>query len=61
MQGNLIEDNVPGGAKSIVATQSPTFIVFDADPVHFEQTVMQKVIAFFRHLFTVLANGFVGW
>lgn len=61
MQGNTIEENVPGGEKRIVAAQSPIYIVCDADPVHVEQTCMQRVIAFFKHLFTVLANGFVGW
>ncbi len=61
MQGNIIEDNVNGGVKRIRATQDPIYIVFDADPVNVEQNIMQKVVTFFKHLFRVLANGFVGW
>ena len=60
MQGNRIEENVSGGVNRIGATQSPVYIVCDADPVNVEQSFTQKVITFFRHLFTVFANGFVG-
>ncbi len=61
MQGNIIEDNVQGGVKHISASPSPVYIAFDADPVNEELTFMQKVIAFFKHIFRVIANGFVGW
>ena len=61
MQGNIIEDNVQGGVKRISASPSPVYVAFDADPVNVEQNFMQKVIAFFRHMFRVIANGFVGW
>lgn len=61
MQGNLIEDNVSGGVKRMEATQSPFYIVCDADAVHVEQSFMQKIITFFMNLFRLLANGFVGW
>ena len=61
MQGNIIEDNVQGGTKRIAAAPSPIYIVSDADPVKVEQSFIQKVIAFFKYIFSVLANGFVGW
>ncbi|MBQ7541394.1 MAG: hypothetical protein IJT44_03770 [Clostridia bacterium] len=61
MQGNIIEENVPGGVKHIGAAQSPIYIVSDSDPVKVEQSFMQKVITFFVHIFRVLANGFVSW
>ncbi len=61
MRGNIIEDNVPGGVKRIGATPSPIYIVFDDEPVNVEQNFIQKVIAFFKHIFNVLKNGFVGW
>ena len=61
MQGNLIEENGSGGVKRVDASQSPIYIVCDADAVNTEQTLLQKVAAFFMHLFRVLANGFVGW
>ena len=61
MQGNIIEDNVKGGVKRIRATQSPIYIAFDAEPVKVEQNFIQKVAAFFKHIFRVIANGFVGW
>ena len=61
MQGNIIEDNVQGGIKRISAAPSPVYIAFDADPVNVEQIFLQKVIAFFKHIFRVIANGFVGW
>lgn len=61
MQGNIIEDNVQGGVKRIGATASPIYIVCDSDPVNVEQNFRQKVITFFKHIFRVLANGFVGW
>ncbi len=61
MQGNIIEDNVPGGVRRIRATQSPIYIVFDAEPVKVELNFIQKVAAFFKHIFKVIANGFVGW
>ena len=61
MQGIIIEDNVPGGVKRIAAAQSPIYIVSDSDPVKVEQNFVQRVIAFFKNLFMVFANGFVGW
>lgn len=61
MQGNVIEENVQGGVKRISATASPIYIVCDSDPVVIEQNFMQKVVAFFKHIFKVIANGFVGW
>lgn len=61
MHGNVIEENVHGGVKRIGATASPIYIVCDSDPVIFEQNFIQKVISFFKHIFKVLANGFVGW
>ena len=61
MQGNIIEENVKGGVKRIRATQSPIYIAFDAEPVKVEQNLIQKVFAFFKHIFRVIANGFVGW
>lgn len=61
MQGNIIEENVQGGEKRITATPSPVYIAFDSDPVNVEQTFIQKVAAFFKHIFRVIANGFVGW
>ncbi|MBR0120690.1 MAG: hypothetical protein IJM10_02765, partial [Clostridia bacterium] len=61
MQGNVIEDNSPGGEKRIVATQSPVYIVCDSGPVSVERNFMQRVIAFFVNIFKVIANGFVGW
>lgn len=61
MQGNIIEDNMPGGVKRIGATQSPIYIVCDSDPEKAELNFIQKIIAFFKHLFRVLVNGFSGW
>ena len=61
MQGNMIEENAPGGVNRISASQSPIYIVSDSDPVKVEQNFMQKVIAFFKAVFMALANGFVGW
>ncbi len=61
IQGNVIEDNVKGGVKRIHAAQSPIYIAFDAEPVKNEQSFIQKVAAFFKHIFRVIANGFVGW
>ena len=61
MQGNIIEDIVQGGVKRIRATPSPIYIAFDADPVNVEQNFIQKVITFFKHIFRVIINGFVGW
>ena len=61
MQGNIIEDNVPGGENRISATQSPVYILCDSDPVIAELNFMQKVIAFFVDIFRILANGFTGW
>ena len=61
MQGNIIEDNVPGGEKRIGAAQSPVYIVCDSDPVNAEQNFMQRVIAFFVNIFRIIANGFTGW
>lgn len=61
MQGNVIEDNVQGGVKRIGASPSPVYIVFDADPVTAELNFLQKVIAFFKAVLRVIANGFVGW
>ena len=61
MQGNIIEDQVTSGVKRITATQAPVYIVIDADPVSVEQNFLQRVVTFFRQLFRVIANGFVGW
>ena len=61
MQGNKIEENAKGGVKRIRAAQAPVYIAFDADPVNVEQNIFQKVAAFFKQLFGVIANGFVGW
>ena len=61
MQGNVIEDNVQGGVKRISAAPSPIYIAFDSEPVKVEQNFIQKVAAFFKHIFRVIANGFVGW
>ncbi|HBL40683.1 MAG TPA: hypothetical protein DDY98_03575 [Ruminococcaceae bacterium] len=61
MQGNIIEKDVQGGVKQIGASPSPIYLVFDSDSASIEQNPMQKVIAFFRYIFRVLANGFVGW
>lgn len=60
MQGNVIEENAQGGVKSIGVTPSPIYIVFD-DVGAAEQTFIQKAVAFFKHIFTVLKNGFIGW
>ena len=61
LQGNVLEETATGGVKRIRATQSPVYLAFDADPVQAEQSVLQKVAALFRHLFRVIANGFIGW
>ncbi len=61
MQGNIIEENVPGGTKQISASPSPVYIAFDGDPVNTEQNILQIIIAFFKNIFRVIANGFVGW
>lgn len=61
MQGAVIEENVPGGAKRMTAGPSPVYIVSNSEPVHAELNFLQKVLAFFKRIFTVLANGFVGW
>lgn len=61
MQGNVIEENVSGGVKRIGATASPIYIVCNSDPVNNEQTFIQKVASFFKHIFKVIANGFKGW
>ncbi len=61
MQGNPVEENVPGGAKRLRATPSPTYIVCESDPRTAERNVIQRIIAFLKHIFRVLANGFVGW
>lgn len=60
LQGNVLEENVPGGVRQIEATQSPIYIVCDADPVPVAQSFMQRVLAFFKQVFRVLVNGFVG-
>ncbi len=61
MQGNVIEDNVQSGTKRISASPSPVYVVFDSDIVNVEQTFCEKVISFFKLIFRVIANGFVGW
>ena len=61
MEGNIIEENVQGGEKCIGATPSPVYIVFDSEPVNDAQSFLQKVITFFKHIFRVILNGFVGW
>ena len=61
MQGNIIEDHVQGGVKRIGAAQAPIYIVCDSDPEVAALNFIQKIVAFFKHLFRVLANGFVGW
>lgn len=61
MQGNIIEENVPGGVKRIRAEQAPIYIAFDAEPMKVELNFIQKVAAFFKHILRVIANGFVGW
>ena len=61
MQGNIIEENVPGGVKRIGATQSPIYIVCDSGPENAALNFIQRIIAFFKHILRVLANGFVGW
>lgn len=61
MQGNMIEENVPGGVKRIGAAGSPIYIVCDSDSENAEQNFIQKIIAFFKHILRVLANGFIGW
>ena len=60
MQGNIIEDNVESGAKRIGASESPIYIAFDAEPYQPELNFLQKVIAFFKMIFNILANGFTG-
>jgi len=61
MQGNIIEDNVQGGVKRVSASPSPMYIVFDGEPVHVEQNILQRIIAFFKHIFILLKNVFVDW
>ena len=61
MQGNILEDHVPGGVKRIGAAGSPVYIVCDAGPAHAALNLIQRIIAFFKRIFRVLANGFVGW
>lgn len=61
MQGNVIEENVQGGTKSITATPSPIYVAFDSEPTQTEQNFIQIIIAFFRQIFTVIKNGFIGW
>lgn len=61
IEGNVLEENVPGGAKRIGAGPSPVYVVTNSDPVQAELNFLQKIIAFYRHIFTVLANGFIGW
>lgn len=61
MQGNILEENVPGGVKRIGAAGSPVYIVCEAGPANPALNFMQRIIAFFKHIFRVLANGFVGW
>ncbi len=61
MQGSVLEENVQGGVKRITASPSPVYIAFDTEPAREELNFLQKIVAFFRHIFTVLANGFVGW
>ena len=61
MQGNILEDHVPGGVKRIGTAQSPIYIVCDSDPEHAALNFIQRIIAFFRHILRVLANGFTGW
>ncbi|GEM_PF-6416213 len=61
IQGNVIEDNVQGGVKKITATPSPVYIAFDSNSVEPEQNFIQIIIAFFKQIFTVIKNGFIGW
>ncbi len=61
MQGNIIGENVPGGVNRIAAAGAPVYIVCDSDPGNAAQSFLQRIIAFFRHIFRVLANGFAGW
>ncbi len=61
MQGNILEENVPGGVKRIGAAGSPVYIVCEAGPAKPALNFLQRIIAFFKHIFRVLANGFVGW
>ena len=61
MQGNILEENVPGGVKRIAAAGSPVYIVCEAGPANPALNFLQRIIAFFRHILRVLANGFVGW
>ena len=61
MQGNILEDHVPGGVKRVAAAQAPIYIVCDADPENPTLHFIQRIMLFFKHIFRVLANGFVGW
>lgn len=61
MQGNIVEDHVPGGVTRIAAAGSPVYIVCNSGPANAALNFMQRIIAFFRNLFRVIANGFTGW
>ncbi len=61
MVGNIIEENVPGGVKRVSTAGAPIYIVCDSEPETAAMNFIQKIIAFLKHIFRVLANGFVGW
>ena len=61
MQGNIVEENVPGGVKRVAAAGSPVYVVCESGPANIALNFIQRIVAFFRNLFRVIANGFTGW
>ena len=62
IEGNVVEKITEAGTKTIKATDAPLFIEFTADayseaPV---QTFFEKIIAFFRNIFDLIAGYFNG-
>lgn len=61
MQGNILEEHAPGGAKRVGAAEAPIYIVCDSAPGNAALNFIQRIISFFKRILRVLANGFVGW
>ncbi|MBQ6020033.1 MAG: hypothetical protein IJL26_07635 [Clostridia bacterium] len=61
MQGNILEEHAPGGAKRVGAAEAPIYIVCDSAPGNAALNFIQRIISFFKRILRALANGFVGW
>ena len=61
MQGNILEEHTPGGAKRVGAAEAPIYIVCDSAPGNAALNFIQRIISFFKRILRAFANGFVGW